>query len=70
VTFGDIPLEVIKVFAKQPEPYKHSGGYELTALSGSFLQQIKGSHSAVQGLDMYQLCRRITEGAKKGGWIE
>jgi len=61
---------VIKVFAKQPEPYRHSGAYELSAMSGSFLKEIRGSHSAVQGLDMYQVCCRITEGAKKAGWIE
>jgi len=33
-------------------------------MSGSFLKEIKGSHSAVQGLDMYEICRRIVKGGK------
>lgn len=70
VTYGEVPLEVLKEFAKQPEPYRHSGGYELTALSGAFLKSINGSHTAVQGLDMYALCHRIIEGSRKAGWIE
>lgn len=69
VTFGEVPEEVIKVFAKEPEPYRHSGAYEITALSGSFLKSINGSHSAVQGLDMHELCGKIIEGSRKVGWI-
>lgn len=38
VTFGDIPIESLKAFAKTDEPYIHSGGYELTAISGSFIK--------------------------------
>jgi predicted house-cleaning NTP pyrophosphatase (Maf/HAM1 superfamily) len=60
---------VIEVFAKEPEPYRHSGAYELTAMSGSFLKEIKGSHSAVQGLDMHELCKRIIEGSRAAGWL-
>jgi septum formation protein len=59
VTFGQIPPNVLQFFAKDTEPYKHSGGYELTAMSGSFLKAINGSHSAVQGLDMHEVCRAI-----------
>jgi septum formation protein len=69
VTFGKIPEEVIAEFAKHPEPYRHSGGYELTAMSGSFLKSINGSHSAVQGLDMYEICSKIIEGGKKLSWF-
>ncbi len=69
VTFGKIPQEVLAEFAKDPEPYRHSGGYELTAMSGSFLKSIKGSHSAVQGLDMHAVCNRVIEGGKKLGWF-
>ena len=64
VTFGSIEESVLDHFSNEPEPYRHSGGYELTAMSGSFLKQINGSHSAVQGLDMYELCCRIVKGGK------
>lgn len=70
VTFGDVPIQCLEEFAKTPEPYIHSGGYELTAISGSFLKEIKGSHTAVQGLDMYQLCLNIIKGAKQAKWIQ
>jgi predicted house-cleaning NTP pyrophosphatase (Maf/HAM1 superfamily) len=62
VTFGDIPVNVLEEFAKEAEPYRHSGGYELTAMSGSFIKSINGSHSAIQGLDMYEICCRIIQG--------
>jgi septum formation protein len=68
VTFGDIPQNVLEFFAKEPEPYRHSGGYELTAMSGSFLKSINGSHSAVQGLDMHAVCVRIIDGGRHLGW--
>jgi predicted house-cleaning NTP pyrophosphatase (Maf/HAM1 superfamily) len=70
VTFGKIPIEVAEVFAKEEEPYRHSGAYELTAISGSFIKSIQGSHSCVQGLDIYELCTYIVEGSKKIGWIK
>ena len=70
VTFGDIPTVALEAFAKTPEPYIHSGGYELTAISGSFIKEINGSHTAVQGLDMHQLCHNIIKGAKEAKWIE
>ena len=38
VTFGEIPIAALEEFAKTPEPYIHSGGYELTAISGSFIK--------------------------------
>ena len=57
-------------FSKSDEPYIHSGGYELSAVSGSFIKEISGSHTAIQGLDIYQLCNRIIEGSKKAKWIE
>lgn len=69
VTFGDIPRECLEEFAKTPEPYIHSGGYELSAVSGSFIKEIKGSHSAVQGLDMHELCVQIIKGAKAAKWV-
>lgn len=69
VTFGEIPPEVIAEFAKQPEPYLHSGGYELTAMSGGFLKSINGSHSAVQGLDMHEICWSLIRGGKKLQWF-
>ncbi len=68
VTFGEIPNNVLEFFAKEPEPYRHSGGYELTAMSGSFLKSINGSHSAVQGLDMHEVCRAIVEGGREQQW--
>lgn len=64
VTFGDISVNALEEFAKTDEPYIHSGGYELTAVSGSFIREVKGSHTAIQGLDIYELCRNIIKGAK------
>ena len=51
VTFGKVSTDIIKEFAKLPEPYRHSGGYELSAISGSFITSLNGSFHAVQGLD-------------------
>ena len=65
-----MPIQCFKEFAKTDEPYIHSGGYELTAISGSFLKEISGSHTAVQGLDIYELCMKIIEGSRKLKWIE
>lgn len=70
VTFGDVPLECFKEYSKLDEPYIHSGGYELTAVSGSFLKEINGSHTLVQGLDIYELCNKIIEGSRKAKWLE
>ena len=69
VTFGKIDLEIIKEFAKDPEPYLHSGAYELSAMSGSFITSINGSFHVVQGLDMHGICQKLIEGSKKLGWI-
>ena len=69
VTFGDIPKESLEEYAKTPEPYIHSGGYELSAVSGSFIKEIKGNHNLIEGLDMYEISRKIIEGAKQAKWI-
>lgn len=69
VTFGEIPLEVLQAYAKTPESYSHSGGYELTAVSGSFIKSINGSFTSVQGLDTHELGIKIIEGAKQAKWI-
>ena len=69
VTFGKIDPEIIKEFAKTPEPYIHSGGYEISATSGSFITSINGSFHVVQGLDIHGICLRLIEGGKKLGWI-
>ena len=42
----------------------------MTGISGSFLKEIKGSHTCIQGLDIYELCRRILEGAREAKWFE
>lgn len=70
VTFGDVPNICFEEFAKTDEPYIHSGGYELTAISGSFIKEVNGSHTAIQGLDMYEVCRHIIKGAKEAKWID
>lgn len=69
VTFGNIDLNIAKELAKDPEPYLHSGAYELTAMSGSFITAINGSFHVVQGLDIHGICQRMIEGGKKLGWI-
>jgi predicted house-cleaning NTP pyrophosphatase (Maf/HAM1 superfamily) len=69
VTFGKIPPEVIKEFAKEKEPYIHSGGYEVGAISGSFITSINGSYHVVQGLDIHGICLRLIEGGRQLGWI-
>ena len=69
VTFGDVPLECFEAFSETEEPYIHSGGYELTAMSGSFIKSINGSFTTVQGLDMYELCKKIIDGVKQAHWL-
>ena len=59
MTFGKIDPLIIKEFAKEPEPYLHSGAYEVCALSGSFITSINGSFHVVQGLDMHQICNKL-----------
>ena len=68
VLFGDIPLNSIEQYSDTPYPYKHSGGYELFGLSGSFVEAINGSVSSVQGIDTYQVCKHIIEGIKEAKW--
>ena len=69
VTFGPIDPHIIQEFAKTPEPYLHSGGYEVASISGSFISSINGSYHTVQGLDIHELCLKLIEGSKKLGWI-
>jgi septum formation protein len=69
VTFGKIDPEIIKEFAKEPEPYLHSGAYEVSAISGSFITSIEGSYHAVQGLDIHGICLKLIEGGRQLGWI-
>lgn len=68
VLFGDIPLESVDAYSETPFPYKHSGGYELCGLSGSFIEEVKGSFSSVQGIDTYQVGKYIIEGIKEAKW--
>lgn len=69
VTFGKITPDILKEFAKEAEPYRHSGGYEVSAISGSFITRIEGNYHAVQGLDIHELCQKLIEGGKKLEWF-
>ena len=69
VLFGDVPMESLEKYSETEIPYLHSGGYELFGVSGSFIEEIKGSLTAVQGVDTYQLSLNLISGMRQLGWI-
>ena len=55
VTFKRLSTEEISSYLDSGEWQGKAGGYGIQGLAASFIQQLKGSYSAVMGLDLFQL---------------
>lgn len=63
VVFGMIPDEACEVMAEMfPSLLGAAGGYQIQTYSSSIIREIKGSHSGVIGLPMYEFSELIIQG--------
>lgn len=67
LVFADIPHESIAEMSKIfPSLLGAAGGYQIQTFSASIIREIKGSHSGVIGLPMYEFCSIILDAIKTG----
>lgn len=65
LVFGDIPKEAIQEMGKTfPSLLGAAGGYQIQTYSASIIREIRGSHSGVIGLPMYEFCSILVDGLK------
>ena len=62
VSFGTLSEAMIAAYCQAQEPYDKAGGYGIQGMAAGFIERIKGSHSGIMGLPLFettQLLRRV-----------
>jgi septum formation protein len=63
VTFGVLSSDEIRSFCNTKEPYDKAGGYGIQGVAALFIETIRGSHSGIMGLPLFE----TTQLLKKAG---
>lgn len=67
LVFGEIPDEATQVMAEMfPSLLGAAGGYQIQTFSASIIKEIRGSHSGVIGLPMYEFSKLLLDGLAAG----
>jgi len=61
VMLGDIPDNVIRVYANSIEPLDKAGGYGIQDVGGSLVERINGCYFNVQGFPLFKFCLETAE---------
>lgn len=62
VTFASVPEEALAFYAASGEPLDKAGAYALQGLGGFLVERIRGSHSNVIGLPLWETLRLLQAG--------
>jgi septum formation protein len=59
VRFAKLSPDAIRAYCATPEPYDKAGAYGIQGLAALFIEHIKGSHSGIMGLPVYETAQLL-----------
>lgn len=65
VTFDSLTDEAIQAYCATQEPYDKAGGYGIQGMAAIFVKQIKGSHSGIMGLPLFETTQLLRQAGIK-----